>query len=103
MDGTVATHGRASVARRTRHGSPERAHVPGLAGRLSADRAPWFFLLLRRLHSYCRLDVQSTCEVAEGDAAHPLAEARLVSQLSAELSRLASGPQRLQPPGPRLH
>ena len=33
-------------------GDFERAHVPGLAGRLSADRAARFFFVLRGVHSH---------------------------------------------------
>ena len=36
-------------------------------------------------------------------AAHPLAAAHRLAELPADLARLAAGPQRLQPPGPRLH
>ena len=35
--------------------------------------------------------------------AHPLAAADRLAELSVDLARLAAGPQRLQPPGPRLH
>ena len=35
--------------------------------------------------------------------AHPLAAADRLVELSADLARLAAGPQRLQPSGPRLH
>ena len=38
------SHRRPCRARRPRHGSPQRAHVPGLARRLSAHRAPRLFL-----------------------------------------------------------
>ena len=34
---------------------------------------------------------------------HPLAAADRLAQLPADLARLAAGPQRLHPPGPRLH
>ena len=52
--------------RRPRHGDVERAPVPGLAGRLSADRAAWVLLLLRGVHPHHRFDVQSARQVAEG-------------------------------------
>ena len=60
-------------------------------------------LVLRGLHPHRRLDVQPAREVAEGRARHPVAAADRVAEHPAHLARLASGPQRLQPPGPRLH
>ena len=42
-------------------------------------------------------------KVAEGVQPHPLAAADRLAQLPPQLARLAAGPQRLQPPGPRLH
>ena len=62
-----------------------------------------FFSLLRGVHPHHRLDVQPARQVAEGDAAHPLAAADRLAELPAVLARLAPGPQRFQPPGPRLH
>ena len=52
--------------RRTRDGDAERAPVPGLARRLSADRPARLLLLLRGLHPHHRFHVQPACEVAEG-------------------------------------
>ena len=81
----------------------ERAHVPGLARRLPAHRPPRLFLLLRSLHSHRRFDVQPARQMAEGLPQHSLAAADRVAQLPAHVARLASGSQRIQPSGPRLH
>ena len=51
--------------RRTSHGDPERAHLPGLAGGISPHRAPRPLLLLRGLHPHNRLNVQPTCQMVE--------------------------------------
>ena len=50
--GAAITHGRASVRQRSGYGGLERAHVRGLAGRLSAHGAARLLLLLRSLHSH---------------------------------------------------
>ena len=78
-------------------------HVPGLARRLSADRAARLLLVLRSVHPHHRFDVQPARQVAEGDARTSLAAADRVAELSAHRPRLAAGPQRLQPSGSRLH
>ena len=62
-----------------------------------------FFSLLRGVHPHHRLDVQPARQVAEGVQPHPLAAADRLAQLLPQLARLAAGPQRVQPPGPRLH
>ena len=95
--------GRPPGPRRPGDGDAQRAPVPGLARGLSADRSPRLLLVLRGLHSHHRRDVQPARQVAEGLQPHPLASPHRVAQLSAVLPRLAAGPQRLQPPGPRLH
>ena len=95
--------GRSSGARRAGHGDPERAYLPGLARRLSADRAARPVLLLRSLHPHRRFDVQPARQMAEGRARDPVAAADRLAQLSADLACLAPGPQRLQPSGPGLH
>ena len=89
--------------RRPRHGSVIGTPVPGLAGRLSAHGTPRLFQLLRSVRSHHRLGVQSAREVAEGMPPHPVAPAGRLAQLPAELSRLATGPQWIQPSGPRVH
>ena len=94
---------RPSRARRPRDGDVERAPMPGLARRLSAHRPPRVFLLLRGLHSHHRFDVQPARQMAEGLQSHSLAAAHRLAQLSAQLARLAAGPQRLLASGPRLH
>ena len=73
----------------------ERAHVPGMAGRLFVNRAPWIFLLLRSIHSHRGFDVQSACEMAESDAKDSLAAADRLVELSAHFARVASGSQRV--------
>ena len=89
--------------RRAGDGDAERAPVPGLARRLSADRPARLLLLLRGLHPHHRFHVQPACEMAEGLRPHPVATADRLAQLSVVEPRLASGPQRLFPPGSRLH
>ena len=103
LAGARAARRRGPRARRARDGDPLRAHVPGLARGLPADRPPRAVLLLRGVHPHRRLDVQPAREVAEDHARARLARADRVAELPADLARLAAGPQRLQPPGPRLH
>ena len=57
------------------HGDAQRAPVRGLAGGLPAHGPPRALQLLRGVHPHHRLDVQPARQVAEGDAAHPLAPA----------------------------
>ena len=94
---------RSPGTRRAGHGGPLRASVPGLAGGLSADRPPRAVQQLRGVHPHRRLDVQPAREVAEGDTRDPLAAADRIAELPALLARLAPGPQRLLPSGPRIH
>ena len=94
---------RPSRSRRPGDGDAERAPVPGLARRLSADRPARLLLLLRGLHSHHRLDVQPARQVAEGLQRHRVAPADRLAELPAVEPRLAAGPQRLQPSGSRLH
>ena len=70
-------------ARRPRDGDAQRAPVPGLARRLSADRPARLLLLLRGVHPHHRLDVQPARQVAEGGNAHPLAAADRLAELPA--------------------
>ena len=94
---------RPSGPRRARHGDPERAHHRGLAGRVSADRAARLFFVLRGVHPHRRFDVRPARQVAGNQPQAVLAAAHRLAQLPADLARLASGPQRLLAPGPRLH
>ena len=55
--------------RRPGHGGAQRAHLPGLARRLSADRPARLLLVLRGVHPHRRFDVQPARQMAEGDAA----------------------------------
>ena len=94
---------RASLPGRPGDGDPLRAPLPGLARGLPADGPPRALQLLRGVHPHRRLDVQPAREVAQGDRAHPLAAPDRLTQLPAQLPRLAAGPQRLLAPGSRLH
>ena len=44
----------------------------------------------------------SACQMAQGDRATAVAPRHRLAELPARLARLAAGPQRLHPPGPRL-
>ncbi len=90
-------------AGRPRHGNPVRAHLPGLARRLSAHRPARPVLLLRGLHPHRRLDVQPARQVAEGLQRDSVAAPDRLAQLPAHLARLAPGPQRLLASGSGLH
>jgi xylulose-5-phosphate/fructose-6-phosphate phosphoketolase len=46
-------------------------HLPGLAGRLSADRPAWPVFLLRSVHPHRRFHVQPACQMAEASAILP--------------------------------
>ena len=87
---------------RPRDGGPERAALPGLARRLPAHGPPRSVLVLRGVHPHRRLDVQPARQVARCHARHPVAATHRIAQLPAHVARLAPGPQRVQPPGPRL-
>ena len=99
----ILARGRASGRRRPGHGSAERASLPGLARRLSTDRPARPVLVLRGLHPHRRFHGEPACEMAEGQPRPAMAAADFVAELPADLACLAPGPQRLQPPGPRLH
>ena len=66
LDGRDPAVRRPSRAGRTRDGGAQRTPVPGMAGRLSADRPARVFLLLRGVHPHHRFDVQSARQMAEG-------------------------------------
>ena len=85
------------------HGGAVGAPVPGLARGLPADGPPRRLQLLRGLHPHHRLDDEPACQVAQGDARHPLAAPDRVAQLPALVARVASGSQRVLAPGPGLH
>ena len=68
---------------RPRDGGPQRAPVPGLAGRLPADRPARLLLVLRGLHPHHRLDVQPARQVAQGVQRDPVAAADRLVQLPA--------------------
>ena len=74
-----------------------------MAGGLSADGPPRPVQQLRGVHPHRGLDVQPACEMAEGDTPDPLAPADRIAELPALLARLAPGPQRVLPSGPRVH
>src|SRR5215469_2550381 len=73
--------------------------MPGMARGLSPDWPSWLLLLLRGVHPHRRLHVQPACEMVEGVQRDSVATADRIAQLPAELSRVAPGSQRLQPPG----
>ena len=81
---------RSPRAGRPRDGDPERAPVPGLARRLSADRPARLLLVLRGVHPHRRFDVQPARQVAEGHAITSLAAADRFAQLSA-VTRTSGG------------
>ncbi len=112
--GGVRGHGRAWDAapspsddaprrRRPGDGDPQRAHLPGLAGRLPADRPARPVQLLRGVHPHRRLHGQPARQMAEDARRGAVAAADRVAELPADLACLAAGPQRVQPPGPGLH
>ncbi len=103
VDGRDASDRRAPGPGRPRHGGALRAPLPGLARGVPADRPTRAVQLLRGLHPRHRLDVQPARQVAEDDAGDRLAPPDRVAQLPVDEPRLAAGPQRLLPPGPRLH
>ena len=73
---------RAPVARRPGDGDPQRAHMPGLARGLPADRPPRPLHDVRGVRPHRRLDVQPAREVAEGDArGDPVAPPDRVAEL----------------------
>ena len=78
------------------------APVPGLARGLPAHRPARLLQLLRGVHPPRRLDVQPAREVARRLPPHPVAAPDRVADLPAHQPRLAPGPQRVLPPGPRL-
>ncbi len=92
MGGADVARGRPPGARWPRHGDPQRAYVPGMARRLSADRTARLVLVLRGVHPYRGLDVQPARQMAEELPGDPVAAADLVAQLFADLSCLAPGP-----------
>ncbi len=83
-------------------GGPVRTPVPGLAGGLHAHRPPRPVQLLRGVRPHRRRDVQPARQVAPGHAGAPVAGADPVVQLLPVEPRVAPGPQRLHPPGPRV-
>ena len=103
LHGRNLSRGRPSLAGRPRDGGAQRAPVPGLAGRLSADRPPRLLLLLRGLHPHHRFDVQPARQVAEGVQRDPVAAADRLAELLPQFPCLAPGSQRLQPSGSGIH
>ena len=95
--------GRTPGPARPGDGDAVRAHLPGLAGGVPADRPARPVLLLRGVRAHRRLDGEPARQVAQGEPAPGLAAAHPVAELPAHLARVAAGPQRLLPPGPRLH
>ena len=75
----------------------------GLAGGLPAHRPARDLHLLRGVHPHRRLDGQPARQVDQGEPVDPVAAPDRVAELPAHQPRVAAGPQRLLPPGPRLH
>ena len=94
---------RAPRARRPGDGDPVRAHLPGLAGGLPADRPARAVLLLRGVHPHRRLDVQPARQVAEGHARHPVAARRSPRSTTCSPRTCGARTTTASPPGPRLH
>ena len=90
-------------ARRPRDGGAERAPVPGLARGLSADRPARLLLCYEAFIHIIDSMFNQHAKWLKVVQPHPLAAADRLAQLPAQLARLAAGPQRLQPPGSRLH
>ena len=95
--------GREPGRRRPGDGDPVRAHLPGLAGGLPADRAGTACSPATRRSSTSSTRCSTSTQVAQGQPGAALAAAGRVAELPADLARLAAGPQRLLAPGPRLH
>ena len=74
--GARAARRRGPRRRRARDGDPLRAHLPGLARGLPADRPARAVLVLRGVHPHRRLDVQPAREVAQDHARARLAARR---------------------------
>jgi len=87
MDGEDRTLRRPSCAARSGDGGAQRASLPGLAGRLLADRPPRSVQLLRGVCPYRRFDVQPACQVVESVEDTTLAPAHRLSELSTDLAR----------------
>ena len=85
-----------------RGGGALRAHLPGVARGLPPHRPPRCVHLLRGVHPHHRLHVQPTRQVARVEPAPSVATATRQPQLPDLLTRLASGPQRVQSPGSRV-
>ena len=103
-DAEIVARRRPPGPARPGHGGAVRAPVPGLARGLPADRPARPVQLLRGVHPHRRLDVQPARQVAGGlQPDSPWRRPDRLAQLPALLARLAPGPQRLLPPGPRLH
>ena len=103
----VARHGhpdrRPPVPRRPRHRDAQRAPVRGLARGLPPHGPARDLQHLRGVRPRHRLDVQPARQVAQGHQAIALASADRLAEHPAGIARLAAGPQRLHPPGPRVH
>ena len=84
-------------------GDAERARLPGLARRLPPDRSSWILLLLRSVHTHRRFDVQPARQVAQNHPRHSVARTHCLPQLPPDIACVATGSQRVQSPGSRIH
>src|SRR6266851_5886696 len=92
LDGRAVANRRGPLTHRPRDGGAERTSMRRLAGGLLAHWPPWFFQLLRGLHSHRGFDVQSARQVAQGHASYSLAPPHRFAELFAQLARVAAGP-----------
>ena len=95
-DEDLATQGRVLDSMLSEH------QCQGVAGRLPTHRTARAVQLLRGVHPHRRLDVQPARQMAQGDCGTTMAPRHRLAELPAGLPRVAAGPQRLHPPGPRL-
>ena len=82
---------------------PLRASLPGLAAGVPADWPARTLPLLRGVRPDRGRDAEPVLQVPESLRRGPVAQADRVAELPADLRGVASGPQRLLAPGPRLH
>ena len=94
---------RPRVAEGTRHGGVERAQLPGLARGLRADRPARPLRDVRGVRPRHCVDGDPARQVARDERGPSLARPGPVAELPPDVDVLAQRPQRLQPPGPRLH
>ena len=103
LAGADHRHRRPPRARRPGDGGAVRAPAAGLAGGLPAHRPARPAELVRGVRAHRRLDGEPAREVAARHQPHPVAARHREPELPDHEPCLASGPQRVEPSGPRLH